>query len=119
MKLRKFFCSFLMIGLTTSLPSYAFQKFSEYRIPLSQIEKVSIGETEVEDPIPLQIFIKGNKEPLVIASDGYADECMKTIESGLGGDFEGLGDEIIQITVHETAHTLNGEIITECARIAR
>ncbi|MEM7055948.1 MAG: hypothetical protein AAF557_00025 [Pseudomonadota bacterium] len=106
----------LVPSLAISNPS--FQKFSEYRIPASIVERVVIGSFEVEDPVPLEIYLKAHNEPLVIETDGFAEECKDKIERAMGSDPENaLGSETIQITVYETAQTLNGVLITECVRI--
>jgi hypothetical protein len=94
----------------------ALQKFEQYRILGSEIRAVRMGPQEVEDPALLVIELAGDGTGAVemeIESDGLLDDCRMTIENMIGD-----ASSYVQITVHTTADTMNGMLVTECARIS-
>jgi hypothetical protein len=109
----------MLFGLSMLLatPASALQKFEQYRIMGSEISAVRIGPQEVEDPATLIIeLVSDTSEP---ARDHAGirwrnlDECKLTIEYAIGDKAS-----YIQITQHLTADTMNGVMVTECARIS-
>lgn len=108
----------ILIGLSTMLatPASALQKFEQYRIMGSEISAVRVGPQEVEDPATLIIdLVSDSSEPreIMLESDGDLDECKLTIDHAIGDK-----NSYIQITLHLTADTMNGTMVTECARIS-
>jgi hypothetical protein len=82
----------------------------------SEISAVRIGPQEVEDPATLIIdLVSDASEPaeIMLESDGGLDDCKLTIEYAIGDNAS-----YIQITQHLTADTMNGVMVTECARIS-
>lgn len=97
-------------------PASGLQKFEQYRIMGSEISAVRIGPQEVEDPETLIIeLVSETSEPveIMLESDGDLEECKLTIEYAIGDK-----GSYIQITQHLTADTMNGVMVTECARIS-
>ncbi|WP_420406976.1 hypothetical protein [Hoeflea sp.] len=94
----------------------ALQKFEQFRILGSEIRAVRMGPQEVEDPALMIVEIAGDGSGSVeieFESDGLLDDCRMTIENMIGDD-----TSYVQITVHTTADTMNGMMVTECARIS-
>lgn len=105
-----------LIALASVHPTSALQKFEEYRIIGSDIRSVRLGPQEVEDPATLIIeLVTGAPENLEVSieSDGGLDECKLTIENAIGDKAS-----YVQISVHLTADTMNGVMVTECARLS-
>ena len=106
----------LIITLAFAVPASALQKFEEFRILGSEISSVRLGPQEVEDPAALIIELmsesSGTRE-LMIESDGGLDDCKLTLDYAIGDKAS-----YIQITVHLTADTMNGVMVTQCARIS-
>lgn len=106
----------LIFALASAAPVSALQKFEQYRIMGSEILSVRLGPQEVEDPATLIIDLvsdsSGSRE-ITVESDGGLDECKLTVEYAIGDR-----NSYIEITVHLTADTMNGVIVTECARIS-
>jgi hypothetical protein len=108
----------LLLGLMLmpAAPASALQKFEQYRIMGSEIRSVRLGPQEVEDPATLIIeLVSDASEPaeIMLESDGGLDDCKLTIEYAIGDR-----NSYIQITLHLTADTMNGVMVTECARIS-
>ncbi|AKH99473.1 hypothetical protein IMCC20628_00752 [Hoeflea sp. IMCC20628] len=106
----------VMFALTFASPASALQKFEEYRILGSEILSVRLGRQEVEDPATLIIELvteSSQSQELSIESDGGLDECKLTIDYAIGDKAS-----YIEIRVHMTADTMNGVMVTECARIS-
>ena len=97
-------------------PATAFQKFEQFRILGSEIRSVRLGPQEVEDPATLIIELAADSSgphEITIESDDGLDACVQTIEYAIGD-----AASYIQITVQLTADTMNGVMVTECARIS-
>lgn len=108
----------LVLAFAAALGSsaQALQKFEQYRIMGSEIRSVRSGPQQVEDPATLIIeLVSDSSDPreIMLESDGDLDDCKRTIEYAIGD-----GGSYVQITLHLTADTLNGVIVTECARIS-
>lgn len=108
----------LVLALAASCgPSaLALQKFEQYRIMGNEIRSVRFGPQQVEDPATLIIeLVSDTSDPreIMLESDGGLDECKLTIEYAIGD-----AGSYVQVTVHLTADTMNGVIVTECARIS-
>lgn len=108
----------MLFGLSTMLatPASGLQKFEQYRIMGSEISAVRVGPQEVEDPATLIIDLVSESSEttqILLESDGDLDECKLTIEYAIGDK-----GSYIQITQHLTADTMNGVMVTECARIS-
>jgi len=109
-------CLLLICVLALAAPATALQRFEEFRIMGSEIRSVRFGPQQVEDPVTLIIeLVSESSEPLeiTIESDGGLDECKMTIDYAIGDTAS-----YIQITSHLTADTMNGIIVTQCARIS-
>lgn len=106
----------LVFASTFAASASALQKFEQYRIMGSEIRSVRLGPQEVEDPATLIIELvsesSGSRE-IMIESDGSLDECKTTIDYVIGDKAS-----YIQITIQLTADTMNGVMVTECARIS-
>ena len=106
----------LVLAALFASPASALQQFEQYRIMGNEIRSVRAGPQEVEDPAMLIIdLVSDSSDPreLMIESDGGLDECKLTIETAIGDS-----RSYVQITVHLTADTMNGVIVTECTRIS-
>ena len=106
----------LSFALASAGPALALQKFEEYRIVGSEILSVRLGRQQVEDPATLIIELvteSSQSQELSIESDGGLDECKLTIDYAIGDKAS-----YIEIRVHTTADTMNGVMVTECARIS-
>ncbi|MEQ8306509.1 MAG: hypothetical protein RIA09_08105 [Hoeflea sp.] len=109
----------LMLAAMAAMPVSqvsALQKFEQYRILGSEILAVRMGPQQVEDPALLIVELGGDgpdPQTIEFESDGFLDECRMTIENMIGD-----ASSYVQITVHTTADTMNGMLVTECARIS-
>ncbi|MEQ8482284.1 MAG: hypothetical protein RIC18_16670 [Hoeflea sp.] len=104
-----------MAAMTVSQMS-ALQKFEQFRILGSEIRAVRMGPQQVEDPASMVVELAGDgtgSTEIEIESDGFLDECRMTIENMIGD-----ASSYVQITVHTTADTMNGMMVTECVRIS-
>lgn len=111
--------SVLMLAAMAAMPVTqlsALQKFEQYRILGSEIQAVRMGPQEVEDPALLIVELTGDgSDPQTVEfeSDDFLDDCRMTIENMIGDT-----SSYVQITVHTTADTMNGMMVTECVRIS-
>ncbi|WP_422371143.1 hypothetical protein [Hoeflea sp.] len=111
--------SLLMLAAMAALPvgqASAMQKFEQYRILGSEIRAVRMGPQEVEDPALLILELGGegaSASEIEIESDDFLDDCKSLVENMIGDP-----SSYVQITVHTTADTMNGMIVTECVRIS-
>ena len=106
----------MALAATCGSSALALQKFEQYRIMGNEIRSVRFGPQQVEDPATLIIeLVSDTSDPreIMLESDGGLDECKLTVEYAIGD-----ASSYVQITVHLTADTMNGVIVTECARIS-
>lgn len=104
------------LALALAAPALALQRFEQYRIMGSEIAAVRTAPHVDEDPAALIITLKSEqKEPVEITleSDGPVEDCQTIMEYAIGD-----ANSYIQITVQHTADTMNGVMMTECARIS-
>ncbi|MEP3275913.1 MAG: hypothetical protein ABJN26_14630 [Stappiaceae bacterium] len=108
-------CGVLFVFMVASLDNaFAFEKFTEYRIAGDQIKEITKGTVEIESPATILISFQDDTDALALESDQPIDDCFDTLNSLIGDDLR-----YAQIRVHETALTMNGVLITECAAISR
>jgi hypothetical protein len=106
----------ILVGFTVAAglqpAAFAYQKLLTYRIAGKDILAVTEGVPEVEDPFSLTLKVVSGGEPvdLLIETDGDVAECRQELESIIGS-----GTAYAEIVVDETAQTMNGVLMIQCA----
>lgn len=95
--------------MVAASPVLAFQKFEQYRILGSEILSVRLGPLEHEAPATMYIST-GTGQEIMIESDGALDDCKGSVEEIIGNRHA-----YIEISVHVSADTMNGVMLTGCS----
>lgn len=103
----------VLVAMMASTAASAFERIEEYRIFGSEIQSVTTEPFENEAPARLVVTLgpDAETEQLTFESDFSIDDCEETLKSAAGDAYS-----YVQIRVHANADTMNGTVVTECAR---
>ncbi|WP_213216021.1 hypothetical protein [Roseibium polysiphoniae] len=115
MRILSTLCPLALVALMLALagPAGAYQQFTTYRIAGKDIVSVTVGEQQVEDPASLILKLApsaGEASEITIFSDGDLDECQTNL-----GYIIGSKTDYVEIVVDDTARTMNGVMVIQCA----